>query len=79
MATITLRSLDDHVYERLKRLAAANGHSVEFEARQILEEGLRRRERWLGAKLSDLSGDSKLAQVEPPSARSTEPPRDVTL
>ena len=37
MATITVRNLDDAVYERLKREAKANHRSLEAEARSRLE------------------------------------------
>ncbi len=36
MATITVRNLDDHVQQRIKRQAAANNRSMEAEARAIL-------------------------------------------
>lgn len=38
MATITVRNLDDAVYERLKREAKANHRSLEAEARLRLEK-----------------------------------------
>lgn len=37
MATLTIRQLDDAVYERLKRDAKANHRSVEAEVRRRLE------------------------------------------
>jgi plasmid stability protein len=37
MATITIRNLDDDVYERLKTEARANHRSLEAEARARLE------------------------------------------
>ena len=40
MATITVRNLDDAVYERLKREAKANHRSLEAEARLRLERPL---------------------------------------
>lgn len=40
MAAITVRDLDDSVKERLRRQAAANGRSMEAEARAILEAGV---------------------------------------
>lgn len=36
MATITVRNLDDEVQHQLKQRAAANGQSMEAEAREIL-------------------------------------------
>lgn len=38
MATLTIRKLDDAVYERLKMRAAANHRSLEAEARLLLEK-----------------------------------------
>ena len=38
MATLTVRNLDDAVYERLKREAKANHRSLEAEARMRLGE-----------------------------------------
>ncbi len=40
MATITIRQLDDAVYERLKRDAKANHRSVEAEVRRRLEQSI---------------------------------------
>ena len=38
MATLTVRRLDDGVYERLAQRAKRNNRSLEAEARQILSE-----------------------------------------
>ena len=43
MATLTIRQLDDAVYERLKARAKANNRSLEAEARVILDERTRTR------------------------------------
>ena len=43
MASITIRNLDDAVKTRLRVRAAANGHSMEEEARIILREAVERR------------------------------------
>lgn len=40
MASITIQSLDDQVWERLRIAAARNGHSMEEEARLILGRAL---------------------------------------
>lgn len=37
MATLTIRGLDDEVHRRLRVRAAENGHSMEAEARAVLE------------------------------------------
>jgi plasmid stability protein len=47
MSSITIRKLDPAIKERLRVRAAEHGHSMEAEARDILQ-------RILGAKLSDL-------------------------
>ena len=38
MATLTIRRLDDAVYEALKERARSNGRSLEAEAREILKQ-----------------------------------------
>ena len=38
MATLTIRTLDDAVRDRLRRRAAEHGHSMEEEVRQILRQ-----------------------------------------
>ena len=38
MATITIRTLDDDVRDRLRQRAAEHGHSMEEEVRQILRQ-----------------------------------------
>lgn len=41
MATLTIRRLDDQVYERLRDRARANDRSLEAEVREILAEKTR--------------------------------------
>lgn len=36
MANLSVRKLDDHIYEKLRRRAASHGISMEEEARQII-------------------------------------------
>jgi plasmid stability protein len=43
MATLTIRQLDDGVYERLKLRARANKRSLEAEVRVLLDERTRSR------------------------------------
>ena len=38
MVTLTIRQLDDEVYERLRLRARANNRSLEAEARHLLDE-----------------------------------------
>jgi len=46
MATLTIRNLDDNVYDRLKREARANHRSVEAEARLRLGQHPASQENW---------------------------------
>jgi plasmid stability protein len=80
MATLTIRNLDAAVKERLRVRAAEHGHSMEAEARRILQsalgEGRRPPERNLyeriHARFAALGGvDLDL----PPRERVREPPR----
>ncbi len=81
MASITIRNLDPSLKERLRIRAAEHGHSMEAEARKILqgalaESGKRRRERNLyeriHARFARLGGvDLDLPAREP----AREPPR----
>ncbi|HEX8480956.1 MAG TPA: hypothetical protein VF650_03545 [Allosphingosinicella sp.] len=50
MATLTIRQLDDEVYERLRERARANRRSLEAEARHLLDD----RTRDLPALVEDL-------------------------
>ncbi len=43
MATLTLRNIDESLKARLRMVAAANGRSMEEEARQILKQFLLRK------------------------------------
>ena len=52
MATLTIRRLDDEVYDRLRERARANRRSLEAEAREILAE----RTEGLDALVEDLIG-----------------------
>ena len=40
MATLTIRNLPDEIYERLRRRAAENKHSMEAEARDLMAKAL---------------------------------------
>ena len=52
MATLTIRNIDASVKERLRIRAALHGHSVEVEARRILQTALKK-ERSSGRGLAD--------------------------
>jgi plasmid stability protein len=51
MSSITIRNLDPTVKERLRIRAAQHGHSMEAEARSILQSTLREPERLPGRNL----------------------------
>jgi len=53
------------------------GESMEALARDILGDGVRRRQRWVGAKLAELSGPPELWDVDTPYVRSLDLPRDI--
>ncbi len=55
MATLTIRQLDDEVYDRLKERARTNKRSLEAEARHVLDE----RTRDLPALVEDLRAFQK--------------------
>jgi plasmid stability protein len=67
MATLTIRRLDDALHESLRRRAAANGHSMEEEVRQMLADHLRREPESQPRTLHDLAVDFRRATggVEP--------------
>ncbi len=44
MASITIRKLPENTKQRLRMRAARNGHSMEQEARELLETALARKE-----------------------------------
>ncbi len=46
MATMTVRQIDDDVYDGLKAQAEARGRSMEAEAREILAAAVRGRAWW---------------------------------
>lgn len=66
MATLTIRKLDDGVYERLRAQAQRNDRSIEAEARQVLGGALREetteivdeaeRREWVAALIERLNG-----------------------
>lgn len=46
MATVTVRQVDDDIYQGLKAQAARSGRSMEAEAREILSQAVRGRLWW---------------------------------
>jgi len=76
MATITVRDLDDRVRDQLRQRAAANGRSMEAEARAILS-GAVMDVSWL-ATLIEISSTYSVEgpDLEPPAR---DLPREVAL
>jgi plasmid stability protein len=61
MATLTIRNLDSAIKERLRVRAAEQGHSMEAEARRILQAALK-----VSARAPDLNLYERIrARVEP--------------
>jgi antitoxin FitA len=81
MSSITIRNLDPAVKERLRVRAAEHGHSMEAEARRILQTTLKEPERPTGRNLYerirarfDLLGGADDLEL-PPRLADREPPR----
>lgn len=77
MATLTLRNIDESLKSRLRIAAAANGRSMEEEARQILKEALLRKRctDGIGTRISRRFGE--VGGVDLPEPRRSVP-RDPT-
>lgn len=82
MASITIRNLDDKVKQRLRVRAAEHGHSMEQEARDILQAALGEPSqtgeelyRAIRARVEPIGG-IELGELEmPPRGPMREPPR----
>ena len=82
MASITIRNLDDEVKQRLRVRAAEHGHSMEQEARNILQAALGEPSqtgeelyRAIRARVEPIGG-IELGELEmPPRGPMREPPR----
>lgn len=78
MASITIRKLDDEVKRRLRLRAAENGHSMEEEARLILQVavGCKSGRQDLASIIRSYFGPSNGVDFElPPREPMREPPR----
>lgn len=69
MASITIRNLDDQIKERLRIAAAHNGHSMEKQARLILEQALPslNQSRGLGSRIRNRFSASGGVELDLPS------------
>ena len=77
MASITVRDIDDDVKTRLRDRAAANGRSIEEEARSILRDAVGRKPapRNLASIIRAHFGSSNGVDLElPPRESGREPP-----
>jgi len=72
MAAITVRSLDEHVKERLRVRAARHGRSMEAEVRSILTEAVREEDRHTNLAEALLDTFGRLGGVDLEL-----PPRDI--
>ena len=81
MAMLTVRNIPDEVHRALRVRAAQHGHSMEAEARAILECAVRPQGRVkLGSLLADMGRRAKLSDEEFAvfeQVRSTAPARSV--
>ena len=80
MSSITIRNLDPAIKERLRIRAAHHGHSMEAEARCILQDSLKAPTRQPARGFYDRIHDrfAAIGGVEldlPPRAQGREPPR----
>lgn len=72
MASLSIRKLDDEIYERLRAQAARRGVSMEEEVRQILTRAVSPPER-LGDLFLKIFGPDRGADLELPSREPHEP------
>ena len=72
MASLSIRKLDDEIYERLQAQAARHGVSMEEEARQILTRAVSPPER-LGDLFLKIFGPERGADLELPPREPHEP------
>lgn len=73
MASLSVRKLDDDIYERLKRRAAEHGVSMEEEVRGILERAVATPER-LGKLALECFGPEHGVELDLPPRPPHEPP-----
>lgn len=79
MASLTIRTLDDGLKERLRIRAATHGHSMEEEARSILRRalgGVGGAELWRLSR--DLFGGDKGVELDLPPREGARPPLDFS-
>jgi antitoxin FitA len=75
MATLSVRRIDEEVYERLRARAAQHGISMEEEARRILQRAVTAPDR-LGHLAIQCFGEAWGVELELPT-RSVHPPLDL--
>lgn len=65
MATLKISGISERLFQALEACAAEHGHSVEAEARLILESsGLREQSSKLGSLLAEIGQEAKLTDEE---------------
>jgi plasmid stability protein len=72
MASVSVRNIDDGVYERLKIRAAMHGVSMEEEVRRIIQRSVASPER-LGHLALECFGAANGVELEPPVRQPHEP------
>ena len=72
MASLSIRKLDDEIYDRLRNRAARHGVSMEEEARQILKRAVSPPER-LGDLFVKVFGPTRGVDLDLPSREPHEP------
>ena len=79
MASLTLRNIDDSLKESLRMRAAANGRSMEEEARQILRQGLLRRRctEGLGTRIAKRFAAADGVDLQVPERSAPRPSPDI--
>ena len=73
MASLSVRRIDDMIYERLRQRAARNGVSMEEEARQILQRAVAAPEN-LGRLAGECFGPVNGVELELSERKPHEPP-----
>lgn len=79
MATLTIRNLSDDTKARLRQLAARHGHSMEEEARRILNRAvIESEQRGLGVRIVAQFADIGGVELEIPQRAALRPPPTFT-
>lgn len=75
MASLSIRKLDEETYDRLRRRAASQGHSMEEEARRILRLAVAPTPAKLGDFFVEAFGEEGGVELDLPARPAYEPIR----